>query len=349
MCLVIIWFLYLVREILFPFVSSLILAYLLNPLVNYFEVKGIKRSSIVVIFYLFFVGILIIGAFILLPKMLEELLSLKNNLPVYISQIKNSLLTLSGKVEKYYPSLGDKQLSEVIVQKIQVILQSAIANMPRYLMNFFSLFSLFILIPFITFFLLLEWKKWSYNLFNFLPSKYVETVLSIMCEINEVLGNFIRGQIIGFIWVTFLTICGLIYLQVDYAILFGFFIGITNFIPYIGPILGAIPLVLVVLFKYGIIMPLKVIVLVAIVQFLDCFVISPYAISKSVKLHFILVIFALLAGAKIFGFFGIILGVPIVCVIKVILQILYNRLKGIDIRKIKQLDSQKILLEQFKA
>ena len=96
-------------------------------------------------------------------------------------------------------------------------------------------------------------------------------------------------------------------------------------------------------------MPLKVIGLIAIIQFLDCFVISPYVIGKIVKLHFVFVVFAILAGAKIFGFLGIILGVPIVCAIKVTVQILYTRIKRFDLRRINELDSQKILLEQFKA
>ncbi len=321
----------------------------MNPIVTYFEVKGIKRGVIVLFLYVLFVGVLVVGVFVFFPKILDELASLKNSLPLYTDKIKEALLNLGSKVEKYYPSASGEQFGEVMLQKMQQTLQTTVTKIPGYLMNVFALFSLFILVPFITFFLLLGWKKFSYDLFNFLPAKYVETVLSIICEINEVLGGFVRGHMIRLVWITLLAVSGLVYLQLDYAILFGLFIGLTNIVPYIGPLIGAIPIILMSFFKYGSAMALKVIGVIAFVQLLDNLVVAPYAFSKNVKLHFILVLFAILAGAKMFGFLGVILGVPIFSAIKVTVKILYNRTRRPDLRKVRELDSQKILLEQFKA
>ncbi|MFH1784309.1 MAG: AI-2E family transporter [bacterium] len=346
---VLVWFFYIVRGILLPFVASLMLSYLLNPLISHFEVKGIKRGIVILFFYLLSVSILVLGAKYLLPKILDEIASLTNSIPVFTSQIKKELLSIGENLRRYYPASDGVQFGEMIVKKTQQFAQTTLTNIPKYLMNIFSLFSLFILIPFITFFLLLDWRKINCGLFNMLPAKYVETVLCIVCEINEVLGGFMRGHMIRFGWITLISTVGLVYINLEYAIVLGVFVGLTNVVPYLGPLIGAIPIVIMAFFKYGQVMALKVIVVIAIVQLLDNLVVAPYVFSKSVKLHFILVLFAILSGAKIFGFMGVIFGVPIFSAIKVTLEILYNRMSRIDLRKVRELDSQKILLEQFKA
>jgi predicted PurR-regulated permease PerM len=340
---------YVIRAVLWPFVVSWILAYLLNPLVSHFENQGYKRSFIVLLFYVFSIGFLVVAAFIIMPLLMDELARLKNHLPVYIAQLKISLLDITDKLNKYYPSSGGEDFSQMLVHRIQMILQGAVSNIPVYLVNVFSLFALFILIPFITFSFLLEWKKISSSIFNLLPAKYVETVLSIICEIDEVLGGFVRGQIVRIIIMSFLAVAGLWYLHMDYAILMGFFLGLTNAIPYVGHVIGSLPIILVAFFKYGLVMVWKVIALIVIIQLLDTAVISPVTMTKSVNLHFILVIFAILAGAELFGFMGVILGVPLFCIIKIIVKILYTNAQQIELANIPELNTKRIILEQFKA
>ncbi len=330
-------FLYLVRGILLPFIISIIIAYLLNPLVSYFENRGIKRNVVVIFLYLLFLLTIIVSVSFLFPLILKELSALRESLPHYAAAAKNFLGSWKAGLEKILPSEGIIFSVDSLTHKWNAYLNKLLSIAPRYLRSIFSLFSLFILIPFISFFILSRGKEFIHQIFNFFPSRYVETVLSLICEVDEALGNFLRGQIIAASCVGLLSILGLYALEIDYALLLGIIAGLGNLIPFLGPIMGAVPASLIALFKFkSFLAVLKVIALFAGIQFLDNVLISPYVVGKSVNLHPLLIIFALLAGAELFGLLGIILGVPIACAVKVIVQIFLSRFRQPAIKPVKE-------------
>ncbi|MBU0951475.1 MAG: AI-2E family transporter [Elusimicrobia bacterium] len=323
---IIVWFVYAINSILMPFVLSAVLAYLLSPLVNFFETKGLKRIVSALILYSIFLIVFIGSCIILIPQIFKEVSILSNNLPEYTSSIKGSIYSMQQTLEAKYPIIKQKGIFDSTIKNTEQFLNTETSRIPEYLAAVFSMLSIFVLIPFITFFFLLEGKAGIDFVFQKIPPRYTETILSLICEIDEVLGNFFRGQFIESSCVGVLSIIGLLILGVDYAVLIGIVAGMANMIPYLGPFAGAIPALIIGFIKFqNISILIKVVAMFSIVQFIDNNLIQPIILSKGVNLHPVTVIFAIMAGAQVAGVIGMFLSVPIVCIIKATFMILIHR------------------------
>ncbi|MBN1822844.1 MAG: AI-2E family transporter [Endomicrobiales bacterium] len=326
------WFLYLVRDILLPFVLSAFFTYLLSPLIFRIESFGLKKIISVVILYLcFFVvfaGILVY----LVPKAINELAVLRNNAPRYFSETKGLLSDFQFKIEDRYPFVKEKQIFDTASKKVEELFESEVARIPGYVLGIFSLFSIIVLIPVLTFFMLLGSAELFQKMMEAIPPRYVETTLSLFYEADSVLGRYIRGQMVETSFVGVLSIVGLLALGIDYAVLIGAAAGIANMIPYVGPFVGFILAAFVGLLEYKTAMiVIKVAVLFSVIQFLDNNLIQPIVIGRGVNLSPLTIVFSLLAGAQIFGILGMIIAVPVAGIIKTVLTIIFKpRAKKIE-------------------
>lgn len=322
------WFAYQIISVLSPFLIAIVLAYLFNPLVNYFHAQGYKKGVIVAV--LVTIGLLVVveAIIFLVPKFISEVVEIRDRLPVLAKQVKYYLEKIQVSLQVLYPPLKDKSLPDIVMQQVYAFFESFLSQMPKIIGNLFNWLSLFTLIPFITIALLIDSDRLADWLFSIFPSRHTETVLSIISEINQVMRDFIQGESMRLFWLTVLTTIGLFALGVDFALLFGLLGGILNVIPVLGAWLGAIPPLLVVLLKGDLTLVVKLAVFFIAIQVLDNTFISTYYLSKSVKLHFVLVLFSLLAGAELYGLMGIILAVPAVSMLKVVIEILYRDYKN---------------------
>jgi predicted PurR-regulated permease PerM len=322
-------FLFVVRDILMPFILSAFFAYLLSPMIGFLETKGIKKVAAITILYIIFLTVFVSVIIIFIPKIFSEISSLSQKIPQYINFVGNSFHTIQTNLENKYPIIKQQKVFEKIILNIQQFLENFVSKIPSVLFGIFSIISLFVLIPVITFFFLLVGKDSMNKLLNFLPSRYTETTLSIICELDEILGNFLRGQFLESTIVGILSIIGLLILEIDYAIIIGTIAGLANMIPYLGPFVGCVPAIIVALVKFGSLrMVVKVVIMFAIIQFVDNNFVQPIILSKGVKLHPVTVMFVLLAGAQIGGVIGMFFAVPIAAMVKTTFLIIAKR-KGI--------------------
>ena len=325
--LIIVWFIYSVRKILLPFILSALLTYIITPLIGYFESFGIKRSIIVICLYIFCLIIFVGTIVIFVPAIIKEVSVLTEKLPEYTTLLKTYIGNLQQTVETKFPIVKQKGFIDTWILKINEYFNKELTKIPEYLMNLFSLFSLLVLIPFITYFLLTDSRKMFDKLFEWIPTRYVETVLSFVCEFDEAVGTFLRLQFIEASLVGLLSIIGLLILHINYAVLIGIIAGLGNLIPYLGPVIGAVPAVIVGLIQYSdpnII--LKIAILFFIVQFVDNNFIQPFLMSKGISLNPVVIIFAVMAGAQIAGVLGMFFAVPAASVVKVTINILKRQL-----------------------
>ncbi|OGS19999.1 MAG: hypothetical protein A2252_01760 [Elusimicrobia bacterium RIFOXYA2_FULL_39_19] len=321
-----IWLLFSIRSILMPFVISAVLAYLLSPLLGILETKGLKRIISVLILYSVFLIVFLGSAVLLLPQIFREVSVLSSNIPEYTRNIKGSIYSLQLNIENKYPIIKQKGIIDDSLKNAESFLNEKTAQIPQYLAEAFSMLSLFVLIPFITFFFLLEGRTGIDFVFQKIPSRYTETILSLICEIDEVLGNFFRGQFIESSCVGVLSMIGLLILGVDYAVIIGIIAGLANMIPYLGPFAGTVPALIVGFIKFqNISIMIKIIAMFSIVQFIDNNIIQPIILSHGVNLHPVTVIFSIMAGAQVAGVIGMFLAVPVVCIIKATFLIIVRR------------------------
>lgn len=307
-------FVILVRKALFPFILSATLAYLLNPLVNYFEVRGIKRIYVVSGIYLI-AGLILIGLIVLLFNFMSfDVESIKLTWPNYYVKIEKVIIDANKMAIKFLPFLDNFKIEEKVLGYLMSI--------PNYIINFLPSLILFFIVPFVAFFILLSGSSFFDYILDHIPSKYVELVLHITTRIDESLGNYLRGILTEAFIIFFISFWGLFFLNIDYFSLIAILIGISSLVPYLGAIVGAIVSSLIAYFQYqNIVIVFKVIILFVLIRFIDDWFIQPYIMKKAVKLNPALVIFALMAGAEVGGFWGVVFAIPITCIIKEILII----------------------------
>jgi len=247
----------------------------------------------------------------------------------YISYIRQKLLIVQGLLETHFPMLGEVDLGDRFSRKLRDLGSALIAKAPRLILSAFSWFSLLVIVPFVTFFLLKDGRRMKHWLISLVPNRYFELSLNLMWKINRQIGAYIRGQILAAIVVALLSIIGLRIIGLRYYVIVGLIAGISNLIPYLGPVIGILSGVLVALVTGGSIATLASVVVVFIaVQLIDNSFVSPLVIARSVHLHPLVVIFAILAGSQLMGLLGMLIAVPVTGTIKVAIETLRESLQG---------------------
>ncbi|MFH2202353.1 MAG: AI-2E family transporter [Elusimicrobiota bacterium] len=314
---------YKVHDVLIPFALSLALAYLLNPVIHYFEVRGLRREFVVLSLYIVVTIAVTITANFLFPAVTREIRILKEKVPVYLTSLERTAEALKKQAAKRAP-LGNAYIESMSFKMYDPITKQ-LPRLPTYVLGLFPLLSLIFLVPFITFFILMDSKKLLQELIQRCPSRYVEQVLHVVSEIDTALGNYIRGLLIIAGAVATASYMGLKFLRVDYALAISVLSGIASFIPYFGAVLGMVVGALVAFFQYfdyGI--SAQVVVLFIMIRLADEAFLQPLVARHSVHLHPMLFLLSLMVGGKVFGFVGLLFAVPTACVIKALIGVAWD-------------------------
>jgi predicted PurR-regulated permease PerM len=324
----VLWFVHAVRGILTPFLISAVCAYALSPWVGYLAAKGIRRSAAVTLLFTLFLLVFAGAIAVAVPRLVQEVSAFSAKLPDYAESMKTASTKLEQDIERRYPVIREQQIMEKLSDNAQRASERIAADLPKYLVHIASFLSLLLLVPFITFFFMVEGRAALEWLFEKVPARHTETMLSLVSEIDDSLGSYIHGQFVESMFVGILSAVGLSVIGIDYAVMIGGIAGFANMIPYLGPVAGTLPAILVGFIKYrsfGIVV--KVLIVFGAVQFLDNNFIQPAVVSRGVNLHPLIVIFAVMAGAELGGVLGMFLAVPVACIAKIVVLVFARRLK----------------------
>ena len=321
------WLLYLLSPILTPFVVSALLAYLGDPLVDRLEERGLKRTpAVVVVFSVIFV-LLTLMVVLLVPQVEAQISQLLQKLPGYVEWVKESLVprieallpeeSLNFDLASLQQVLGEhwRAAGGLVTQVWQSVSGSGMALLV-WMANL-------VLIPVLTFYLLRDWDHLVAGIYTLLPRRSAPTVARLARESDEVLGAFLRGQVLvmfalGVIYTTGLWLIGL-----DLALLIGMFAGIVSFVPYLGLIVGILIAGVAAVLQFKGFGELPWVILVFVVgQMLEGMVLTPRLVGERIGLHPVAVIFAVMAGGQLYGFFGILLALPVAAVSMVLIRYL---------------------------
>ncbi|MDR3256393.1 MAG: AI-2E family transporter [Endomicrobium sp.] len=310
-------FLYFARGILAPFFIAAFIAYLISPLVLKIQSYGYKRWVGIAIIVIIFLSAVAAFLIVFIPPLIAEIEKFKVSASDYYAYFASYLDIIKSKIEVAVPAIKHYNIADIVVGKIHSFIFSKAQQIPTYIMSVFSIFSILVLIPMLIIFMLFGGNKSINKAVNFLPSKYIETILSVIYEINSVLGKFIRGQLIEAFFVGIISVIFLSVLGVNFALIIGAIAGFANMVPCLGPFVGLFLALIVGIIQFQTFMiAIKIVVAYAIIQFLDNNFVQPFVIGRSLNLGSIATIFALLAGGQIFGFFGIIFAVPVMAIFK---------------------------------
>jgi len=321
--------LWLLSDILLPFVAGLAIAYLLTPLTDRIERLGVNRLVaallIITIAVLAFVYVILLAA----PILSSQLTSFFDKIPGYVAKLQALLSDPSREwVQKVLGSgfNADKSIGDLVSQGVgwlSTFLKSLWSG-GRALV---SLFSLVVVTPVVAFYLIYDWHNMLRTVDEAVPVRQRETVRQLAREIDAAIAGFVRGQtavciILGTFYAIALTISGL-----NFGLLIGLISGLITFIPYVGSMTGLVLAVGVAVAQFwpqwGSILVVLGIFLVG--QFLEGNVLSPKLVGESVGLHPVWLIFALLAFGYLFGFVGLLVAVPMAATIGVLARFALSR------------------------
>lgn len=311
------WVWMVIKAILIPLFISLVIAYLLNPIVNLLGRRNVPRGIAVIIIYFSFSLFSIVFFMKTIPVLMAQFKDLAEHVPDIVGTYQKWLNEIH--IHKYdLPDSLRLSIDQALLhseKKTSSFFTSILNGAGSFLSKMISL----LVIPFLVFYLLKDMKAIQKGVLLLIPRKQRKEFARVLAEIDAALGNYIAGQILVGFAVGMMAYIGYWILDMPYAIILAMVVMVTNIIPYFGPFIGAIPAILVAL-TLSLKMTIWIIVMNLIIQILEGNVLSPLIMGKRLHLHPILIIFALLVGGEVGGLVGLIFAVPIVAVIRVILN-----------------------------
>ena len=314
-----IYFIWLVRSALYPFIIGLLLAYMLNPMVCKLEDKGLNRLIAIIIIYLLLFGIVIIGGSKLLTLLIKDLEYFAQDLPRIVARINELLIFIQSQYQNSALPyavrlaiddallLAEKDMQEFIGQIVNSIITIA--------RNSIGL----AISPILAFYLLHDWYEIKSKLLLLLPGRWRSECILFFRDVDKVLAGIIRGQLTVACIVGIFVTGGLYFLQLKFALIIGILAAIFDIIPYFGPIIGAAPAVMLAILESPW-LTAEVIIMFIIIQQIEGNIIHPQIIGENIGLHPLAVIFFVLVGGELGGLLGMLLGVPLAAIGKVFVR-----------------------------
>lgn len=324
---------WLLEPILMPFLVAGLLAYLGDPVVDRLEAFRLPRTgAVVVVFIGLSLGIL--GLVLLLVPMIgTQIEYLRSTLPGMFAWAQETAVPwverefdvdlsehlrldrLGTALAAHWRQTGD--IATLVLQRVSssgLALIGLVANLA--------------LIPVVTFYLLRDWDRLVARIRDLLPRRIEPVASGLTRECDEVLGAFLRGQLLVMLSLGAIYATGLWVLGLDLALLIGMIAGVASIVPYLGTIIGVGAALAAAVFQFGDIWHLVGVAAVfSIGQMLEGMVLTPLLVGDRIGMHPVAVIFAILAGGQLFGFVGVLLALPVAAVIMVLLRHAHDRYK----------------------
>lgn len=313
------WLIYLLLDILAPFLIAAILAYICSPLVNKLSVMGVGkyqlgRTLAALATLILLIGLIIAAFLIIVPLLQKELLLVVQRLPAYLNVVL-------GHVEPWLLQYFGVKL-DINIGQIQTLLANnwkSAGNLAGNILTSISSGSLafvgwmanFLLIPVVLFYFLRDWQQLLANVAQLFPRRWYDKTSVIASEVDLVLAEFLRGQLSVMLLMSAFYAIGLWFAGLDLALPIALVAGMLGFVPYLGITVGILLALLSAVLQFTALSQFVPLMLVfGLGQLLESFLLTPWLVGDRIGLHPVVVIFALLAGGQLFGFTGILLALP---------------------------------------
>ncbi len=306
------YFLYLTRDILLILFVSLILASALDPLVDRLQARKIPRAVSVLFIYLIIFSLIAFILYTIVPPIATEVGDLGQNFPAYLEKVSGSFSALQDFSLKH----GIDQNIGSGLDFVNSNLQSAAGGVFTTVSGIFGSIVSFFLVLVLTFYMVVEENAIKKLVWSIAPSEHQTYVMQLINRIQKKIGLWLRGQLILSLFIFFLVYIGLLILKVKYALVLALIAGITEFVPYLGPIIGAIPAVFLALTQSPV-LALFVAVFYYVVQWTENNILVPKVMQKTVGLNPLISITVLLIGFQVAGIAGAVLSIPVATAVNI--------------------------------
>lgn len=321
---------WLLAPVLMPFAIAAMLAYLGDPLADRLQRLGMGRTMAVSIVFSVIVLVTVGALLLLVPLIQRQVASVYENVPTYVEWGRNVALPwLQAKLHLDPGTFDSDRIIAAVkehIGSVSSMVASAVARVSRSGMSIVIWMTNLVLIPVVAFYLLRDWDTMVAHIARLLPRSVEPTAVRLARESDQVLGAFVRGQLLvmlalGVFYGIALSIAGL-----SVGPLIGMVAGLLSFVPYLGFMIGFGASLIAVLVQYGDWTHVLIVCGVFVVgQLLEGYVLVPRLVGGKIGLHPVAVIFAVLAGGHLFGFLGVLLALPAASVVVVVMRYLLER------------------------
>lgn len=325
LCLVIL--LWLLRDMLLPFVAGLAIAYFLNPLTDRIE-KLVRSRTLATVMIVVLATLSVVGLVLAIaPLVSEQVATMAGKVPSYVARLYQGLMpALQMLQDRFGIDMGNiKEFESALAARAGDALKvvgSVLASLLTSGLALVNVLALLFLTPVITFYLMRDWPRLVAAVDRHLPREHADTIRQLLRESNTAIAGYVRGQASVCLVLAFYYGIALMLVGLDFGLIIGMIIGLISFIPFVGSFTGGILAIGMALAQFppdwmGV---AKVVAVFAIGQFLEGNVLAPKLVGESIGIHAVWLMFALLAGGTLFGFVGLLLSVPVAAVIGVLVR-----------------------------
>ncbi len=327
--LVSLWFL---RPVLLPFAASIAISYFLNPVVDRLTRRNVPRwigSAVVLI--LFVLCVLAVGGLIL-PMVNHQIGALINSIPAYVQKARSHYIPLIETwLARFSPEDVEKLrgAAEQSAGEVASFVGNVLKNIVSGGIAVIDVVALLIITPVVSFYTLRDWPKLTKTVDSLFPRRHHQVIREQLHLVDDTLSGFVRGQALVCLCLGTVYSVGLSLVGLQYGLAIGVASGVLSFIPYVGNIFGwGISLLLAFVQFENDWMHIGLVAAVFYIgHVLEAYVLTPKLVGHRVGLHPVWVLFALISGAKLLGFAGVLVAVPTAAVFGVLIRFLVGRYK----------------------
>ena len=300
------------------FSFALMLAYFFDPLYKFILNKRAPKVLAIIIIFGIIITLLILTIFFLIPSLVNQLNILYKEIPKFIENYQNLILSIKPQLSKFINPADVEILLKENLSGLQRSVLGFSQSIIIYLSNIVSSITFgIVIVPLILFYLMRDMFKFKESLYIYVSKENKKEFKEVLEEIDYIVSGFIRGRIIVCFIVGTMIGVGLYFLHLKFALIIGIVSGIFNFIPYLGPIVG---LVLTLIFALG--NPwwtlLMIVILFVLVNQLEAVYLNPNILGKGLGLHPLTVILSMLICGQLLGILGVLVAVPLAAILKVL-------------------------------
>ncbi len=322
------------KTVVLPIVLALILFYLLRPILRMLENFKIPRIWGIIIIFLGVVGLFTLLIVLVFPFLRSQFQTLIEEFPEYFMQLLTDVdaFLRTSFIGNYYSESDftiDTLLATLpanIADTLQNTVTSVITGVTGLISTITGVILSVVIVPFILFYLLKDGEKLPEYFLKLLPPRFREDTREVFTEADRQLGAYIQGQLIVAFCIGVMVYIGFLIIGMDYALLLGVLAMVTSVVPYIGPAIAIAPAAIIALVTSPF-MLVKLAIVWTVVQLVEGNLISPQVMGKTLFIHPVTIIFVLLTAGSLFGIVGVILGIPMYALLRVLISHFYKLFK----------------------
>lgn len=308
------------HAVVYILVGAVFLAYVIYPIVRRLS-RRMPLVAAIVLVYLCIIAVLVIAALFIVPHIMDDVELLIRRYPDLVSRLNSLVYNPRDPITSRLPEWARSEIANIptaIVSWVETRGVQTFGQFATVLAGTIAVVATFIVVPFVTAYLLLDLEHLNRSLAAVVPEDRWNATMGLLSEIDDVIGGFIRGQMLVALMIGILITIALILLHVPFPYLFGLLAGVGDLIPYVGAVLAVLPAFISATLTNGWVNGLLVVLAFVLIFEAEGHFIAPNIVGKQVRLSPFIVIIALLTGAEVAGIFGMLIAVPLAGVVRVV-------------------------------